>query len=201
MKKCIVVLLVVLMAFSFTACFGKGIMQGYTQEKNKEGTAEKAESETEAVTSVENTPKVTKYNISGATASSFLNDPNATILHKPQRAVDGKMDTAWAEGAKGNGLGEYIKISLDKPCYVSGFDIWAGYHKTQKLYKNNARPKDIIVTFSDGSSFNYTLRDVMQKQTVAFEKLVKTDSIIIEISSVYSGEVFQDTVITEVSLF
>ena len=169
--------------------------------KGDEKASSSIDSDSETKTSDDNTPKVTKYNVKNATASSFLNDPNATILHKPQRVIDGDNDTAWVEGAKGNGLGEYIKLSLDRECYVSGFEIWAGYHKTKKLYNNNARPKEIIVTFTDGSSCTYTLRDIMQKQTIAFDEAVKTDSIIIEISSVYPGAVFQDTVITEISLF
>lgn len=145
---------------------------------------------------------VQEHNIKKVWSSSYLDETNkAGIKHLPDRVFDGKLDSAWVEGVNGTGVGEYLTIELDKKCYISGIDIWAGYHKTEKLYKNNARPYMVEIDSSDGIICNSKLDDIMQKQTISFDKEVITDSITIKILSVYPGEVFEDTVITEVELF
>lgn len=148
------------------------------------------------------TPYVQNHNIMDVWSSSYLDESkNVGIRHTADRVVDGKMDTAWTEGVNGYGIGEYITIQLDAECYVSGIDIWAGYHKTTKLYNNNARPHMVEISSSDGVICKGNLNDVMQKQTISFGSEVKTDTITIKILSVYPGKVYQDTVITEIELY
>ena len=144
---------------------------------------------------------VTDRHIRRATASSYLYEPDIKTKHTADRVLDGKMDTAWAEGVAGYGIGETITLEFDGTYMVSGFDIWAGYHKSSDLYAMNGRPQQICVIFGDGTWLSYQLHDAKRKQTITFATPVVTDSVTIQIKSSYPGTYFEDTVISEISLF
>ena len=119
----------------------------------------------------------------------------------PALIRDGDLTTAWVEGVSGQGEGESITIRFDVPCSLSGFSIHAGYHKTESLYQKNSRPKEIELTFSDGSSCRVTLEDRMAPQTVTLSAPVETDSLTIRLVSVYPGTAYTDTAISEIVPF
>lgn len=129
-------------------------------------------------------------------ASSTYSGDRAT--HGAYQLIDNKPKTNWTEGVSGNGEGEYIDFIFNTEQPVAGFTIFAGNHNTESYYDKNSRPKSILLTFSDGSSAEYYLRDRKEAQTVYFEKVVKTSSIRLTITSVYSGSAYEDTVISEI---
>ncbi|MBR4868853.1 MAG: protein kinase [Clostridia bacterium] len=135
------------------------------------------------------------------TASSFLNEPKAKIQHTPDRLLDGKMDTAWVEGAEGYGENEYVTIPFTQTCSISKITIWGGYHKSNELYQLNSRPAKVLIVFSDGSQYSADLKDTIAGTEITFKPKVATDSVTIKIVSVNPGSKFKDTVISEVSLF
>jgi len=135
-------------------------------------------------------------------ASSCLTDPEIGTVHSADRVIDGQTDTAWAEGVDGYGAGEEMTLVLKDSYKISGFRIAAGYHKNEKLYYENARPKTVTVTLSDGSQvFCSELEDVYAEQTVWFDREVVTDAVTIRVDSVYIGSKYEDTVISEIVLF
>lgn len=134
--------------------------------------------------------------VSSSQASSELDEKSAN--YSPDLAVDGDSGTAWVEGVDGQGMGESITLTFDQVYRVSGLDIRAGYQKSTDLYYKNSRPKTITVEFSDGTSEQCDLRDVNDKQTIFFSKPVATDRLTIRIDSVYAGNKYTDTAISEV---
>ncbi len=77
-----------------------------------------------------------------ATASSTLR-PQAGNRYDPPLALDGKLETAWCEGARGDGVGEWIEVRAQhlpdwrSPlCWVL---IVPGYAKSQAVYERNGR--------------------------------------------------------------
>ena len=87
-------------------------------------------------------------------ASSWL-DPQK---YPPENATDDDTTTAWVEGVKGNGEGEWIFLSLldmrltsehtlrSGPVKLKGFIIWPGYQKSGDLMQKNAAPRQLEVT-------------------------------------------------------
>ncbi|MEK8217027.1 NADase-type glycan-binding domain-containing protein [Paenibacillus sp. FSL L8-0463] len=65
---------------------------------------------------------------------------------------DGKLNTAWVEGAKGTGIGETITLELKPGTYVDGVRIINGYMKSKESYENNARIKTIRLSYLMGNS-------------------------------------------------
>jgi len=137
--------------------------------------------------------------ISDTSASSSLSEYNMT--HSSDRLTDGTLSAAWVEGASDQGIGETVVLEFDDTYQINGLLIYAGYQKNEDLYSKNSRPKDILLQFSDGTSFTYTLADVYGEQDLLFESSVNSDYVSITIQSVYPGSKYTDTVISEVYLY
>lgn len=138
-------------------------------------------------------------NITYASATSSLSEYNMT--HSPERIFDGDISTAWVEGVNGQGIGEAITLYFDSEYILNKVVINAGYQKNSEIYGKNSRPKELKISFSDGSSQVYTLQDINAKQEIIFEKAVITKYISFTIQSVYQGNKYEDTVISEIHLY
>lgn len=174
--------------------------------KNKIDAAEKNKSERQQ--GEENTSDshnvatpINAANILGVSATSYLDESQYHIVHPPENLLDGNLSTGWVEGVSGQGIGESVTVYFDGMHLVSGFQIYAGYQKSSDLYDKNSRPEGIYVGFSDGSGESHTLADVCDVQNIQFANSVLTDCITLRIDSVYPGNKYEDTVISEISLY
>ncbi|MDR3767417.1 MAG: VWA domain-containing protein [Butyricicoccus sp.] len=143
--------------------------------------------------------------ISDVTASSHLEEyyqSTGALYHVAENTVDGSYRTAWVENTSGDGVGEWIQLSFDRTYTINGLEVSNGYKKSADLYTKNNRPCEVRLHFSDGSYQDYTLDDVFEgAQRLTFPEPVTTNSIRIEIRSVYLGTKYQDTCITELQVF
>ena len=139
-------------------------------------------------------------NISGVYASSIHPDEYG-YSYVPENAVDQDKSTAWVEGASGAGIGQSITFYLSGESRISGFQIYGGYQKNEDIYYKNCRPKEIRVTLSDGSSYDYFLEDSMTVQTVTFPYEIKSSSLTITVLSVYPGNKYEDLAISDIKMF
>lgn len=134
-------------------------------------------------------------------ASSSLYEEKYDVEHGPAEAFDGRVDTAWVEDQPGYGGGESIGLEFTEECMVSGIFINAGYQKSEELYYKNNRPKEIGV-FIDGDLYNYeVLQDTYGVQTISFDSPVKASRIELSIETVYSGNKYDDTCISEIEFY
>jgi hypothetical protein len=130
---------------------------------------------------------------------------------------DGDLATAWAEGAPGDGEGEWIEITL------SGYNVMdicllGGYAKSAETFRANGRPARIGWELYEGqqamdwwerpvteltdpgwwaagpSSFSPLVRNVIFVR----DEGVPLTTIRLEIVGVHPGESFDDLCITEV---
>lgn len=81
-------------------------------------------------------------------ASSSLGSAYAADM-----AFDGSLATAWAEGAAGSGIGEWIEVEFGDAASGRGRDVYAielcgGYAATGKLYRDNNRITEIMVEWT-----------------------------------------------------
>lgn len=143
--------------------------------------------------------------ISSVSASSHLEEyyeSTGHLYHVPENTIDGSYRTAWVENADGDGIGEWIKLSFDRTYTINGIEISNGYKKSADLYAKNNRPRQVRLHFSDGSYQDYDLTDTFEgAQRLTFPEPVTTNSIMIELLSVYPGTKYQDTCITELQVF
>lgn len=135
-----------------------------------------------------------------ASASSYLNE--GSIIYKPELINDGNVRTAWVEGAKDDGIGEWIKLSDQLEQSLMGLKIINGYASSSELYNKNNRAKKIRIEFSNGSYIDKDLIDgIMDFQAISFNGLVKTSYIKITLLEVYRGSQYRDTCLSEVILY
>ena len=146
-------------------------------------------------------PPISMDAVAAVDATSYLIQSSYSLYHTPDRMMDGDLSTAWVEGASGDGIGESVTFTFDGTYLVSGFQIYAGYQKSDALYEKNSRPADLTVTFSNGDEAAVTLADESGSQYIAFDAPVETSSVTLTIDSVYSGSKYEDTVISEIAFY
>lgn len=130
-------------------------------------------------------------------ASSFLKDYPTSFT------TDGKFETAWLEGVKGNGIGEWIMYSSETDQTVSSITIYNGYLKNDKVYLNNGRIKKLSLEFSDGEIITKDLEKLNYSGAkkgcvVTLDNPKVTTSVKLTILDAYQGAYYTDTGISEV---
>jgi hypothetical protein len=149
-----------------------------------------------------------------------------SCMYAAGRLTDGSPETCWAEGVKGDGIGEIVIAQLDtrKP-----IEVWAGLGKSEKLYRENGRPRKVnvyVLQATDCAVNQYStiftnvrvlarhtieLKDVNAYQPLplpAYRPLKAEPSpycldqvttfVAVEILSVYPGGRYRDTCISEI---
>ncbi len=131
-------------------------------------------------------------------SSALKGTPTASF--QATNLVDGDLTTAWIEGAKGHGLGEWVRIEFSQPTLLSRIEVANGYQKDTARFSNRPRVRLVKIEYSSGATQLVELRDVQELQYIlpAGEAIQWVKLVIV---SVYPGENDEDTSISEVRLF
>jgi len=158
--------------------------------------------------------------IASVTASSTLPDQGG-CSYSAWNLFDGDLATAWAEGAPGDGTGEWIEITLSG-YNVMEISLLGGYAKSAETYRANGRPARIGWELYEGprmvertyreyppaeltdpewwdagpSSFSPLVREV----TFVRDEGEPLTTIRLQIEAVHPGDSFDDLCITEIFL-
>ena len=150
-------------------------------------------------------------------ASSFLKSTNTAINYLPQNAHDFSFKTAWVEGVKGYGIGEYLTYHFRQTApRITHIIIANGYVKSEKAYRENSRVKKLKVYVDNKPLAILNLEDIRREQIFEFklkpigneppapdanwEELGKLPkwTIKFEILEVYAGEKYDEVAISEI---
>jgi len=189
-------------------------------------------------------------------SSSKLTEKNKPAdYYGPDKAFDNDPGTAWCEGKKDDGIGEYIVVEKDVEDMV-GINILNGYGKYRHLYNSNNRIKGFRLTVypmqgkekvitgefndnlcgvyldggkiesidqycelkneenqNDKQKYNAGYKACVKEkknecimdeyaggQKILFKKAMNVKKVKLEILSVYKGEKYNDTCISEFKL-
>ena len=148
------------------------------------------------------TQTATEIPFSSASASSELKEGDITF--RAGYAIDDKTKTdhprPWVEGVEGSGIGETLTLNFDGKEWINMLSFRLGYARDQARYDKNNRPKELRVSFSDGTAYNCYFDDVNEEQTIRFDGTIATRYVEIEIRDVYRGT-DDDTCIYQVRAF
>jgi hypothetical protein len=145
----------------------------------------------------------------GAQATSYLRADQGTTAFHPNHAVDGDETTAWMEGAKGDGVGEYLEWSF---AAVSGAKevqlvIKPGFQQGWDSYFASAAPKEVEITLLGvGGEVVHTQKAVLVHSNgyQPVELAVPADKVFsgarVKVLSAWPGSIYQDVGISDVSL-
>lgn len=129
-----------------------------------------------------------------AKASSWLQLED--YEYPPDDLVDGDPSSAWAEDAKGPGIGEHIDFEFLAPQDIRELRILPGYAKRPDLFAKYNRPKRLRVDYSNGTSQIVQLADDPSLQRFPANATAKSARI--TILDVYRGTTRNETYMSEV---
>ena len=138
---------------------------------------------------------------------------NGSIVYDAQNLADFSYQTAWVEGKEGFGIGTAIAFSF-APTHprITTLIFANGYVKSKKAWQDNARVHKLKMFVNDESYAIIELKDSYTKQFVKLEKPLGNSNrhdyeklkakgnwtIRFEILSVYEGDKYEDTAISEI---
>ncbi len=145
-----------------------------------------------------------------ATASSSL-PPYKDISYGPENLTNNDWDPdldepeaafrAWSEGAKGDGIGEFLDITPASPQPLTAINLQNGYAKSEALFAANNRVKSLTVTLNGDFSFDAELEDHDLLQPIFIRGYDKPVSKLrLTIKDVYRGSKARDTCISNLEL-
>lgn len=139
-------------------------------------------------------------------ASSFLwNDWNKFVEnYHPNYVADDDPKTAWVEGGKSSGAGEWLRVQvtpLEKTTRVR-LRVRNGYQKSKDLWKANARAKAVTVRLLPGKTEQrVTLKDADGwQEIVVAQPSGPLRAVELAIGSVYEGTKYADLCISDVQV-
>jgi hypothetical protein len=133
-------------------------------------------------------------------SSSSIRRPNKGNFYFPNFAFDGNPETAWCEGVKGAGAGEWLQFDFGREVTLKQIKIQPGYFKNAESWAKNNRVAVVTLEFSDGTTRrNLSLNDAMQTQTLDVGA-TRTNSVKIKIEDYFPGASdSEDTLVSDVS--
>jgi hypothetical protein len=134
-----------------------------------------------------------------ATASSSLASTSLTD-YRPTNLLDGDTATAWVEGAKGTGAGQWIKLEFDSSVKLARIEIANGYQADDTHFKGFVRVKSIEIDYSDGTRQVAQLQDAQGLQVIQ-PAVPETLWIKLVILSVYPDYQWSQAALSEVRVF
>ena len=133
-----------------------------------------------------------------AKASTTLQDDGHN--YDAANVLDGDDGTAWVEGAKGYGIGEWVELSASAPQLCFGLSIEAGYMKDYDTFAKNGRVRTLRVEADGQTVYEGELRDEeLANQIIPFSQAVEASALRITILGTYPGEKYEDTCISEIA--
>jgi hypothetical protein len=130
-------------------------------------------------------------------SSSSTRSPYRGIGYEAANAVDASLATAWAEGATGPGINEWIRCDFDREVTLRRVLIAPGYFKSPQVWARNNRVAAATLYFSDGSSREFRFPDRMEEHKLDVGA-VRSAWVRLVIKEVYFGT-DPDTAISQLS--
>jgi hypothetical protein len=144
-------------------------------------------------------------------ASSFLK-PFKGISYSAKNIHDLSYRTAWIEGVKGYGVGEYVTYHFPpQNPRITEIIVVNGYVKSEQAWKDNSRVKKLKMYIDNKPFAILNLADSREEQSFKFDPIGYGDredweklqsrpwwTMKFEIMEVYKGEKYDDTAITEI---
>jgi hypothetical protein len=146
-------------------------------------------------------------------ATSTLVAPSDPGRHDLAKVLDGDLDTAWCEGASGDGAGQTLTFEFSSAS-VDAIGIVNGYTKSQDIFQGNGRIKRLTVTVEDRGTTREAIaslspRDLRRLNRKAIGPFIDwledvgrangpTQRVTLSIADVYSGAKHADTCISEI---
>lgn len=136
--------------------------------------------------------------LSVSTSSELISSRG--ICYGAQNLIDGDTATSWQESAQGDGIFETIHMEFDNQS-ISYISVRLGNAKSEKDYQNNNRPSRIQILINGEKEYQAEFEDRNGEQYIVFSQPITVNSLEFKILEVYSGKKYQDTCVSEITIY
>jgi hypothetical protein len=124
--------------------------------------------------------------------------------HAAEHAADGDRATAWCEGVPGDGVGQTLTLTLDRPRPVTRIGLVNGLARSRELYDKNGRVTRLEVAVDGGRPTVFSVPDEFLAREMCFLRLPPRSSPLSELTltirEVQPGSRYRDTCLSEIVL-
>ncbi len=132
-----------------------------------------------------------------ASASSEMKAIDTT--HYAAKAIDGDLNTCWAESVRGVGTEQWLELTADgEKLHVFAIAFSVGERNEGELLPEKGRPTKIALEFENGERREAELQTT--DDVVVLQKPVDTDRIKITVLDALKGSLYDATCISEIRL-
>lgn len=148
-----------------------------------------------------------RLHVASAEASSFLWDDFNKFQqnYHPLYIGDDDPKTAWVEGVKGQGEGEWLRLKFTPMEGATRVRLLIrnGYQKTDRLYGLNSRLKEIsLKLLPSGQTLKATLKDEKGFQELSLTQPAGAfEGVELRIGSVYPGSKWDDLTVSDMQVY
>ncbi|MCB9742692.1 MAG: hypothetical protein H6741_20500 [Alphaproteobacteria bacterium] len=137
-------------------------------------------------------------------SSVKVDEADRTIKQVADKAVDGLLQSGWAEGEDGYGEGSWLELDLGQTVEVKEVNLWPGnLSQGKKSFREYSRPRKVTVTLSGAGEpvvKEVIFQDRIQRFDLELDEAVQARKVRIDIVEVYEGFVFSDLYMAEVAV-
>ena len=138
------------------------------------------------------------------TSSSELSG-QGNSTYKADNIDDYNLKSAWIEGQKDYGIGEWVEYRFDNTDFsnsdleINGLFLFNGYRKSLKSWEENSRIKKLKITINGEDFIELELQDTYKIQSCEFDSrsLGSIKTLRFEIIETYPGMKFKDVALSE----
>lgn len=123
------------------------------------------------------------------------------VSYPIQNALDGNTNTCWQDGVEGNGEGTEITVTLWEESHLQYIVIYNGQVKTEEKFRNNGRVCQLEIR---NGQFTEVIEMPDENVPVVIglmEGWENVSQVTFKINSVYPGDVYADTCISEIVFY
>jgi hypothetical protein len=144
-------------------------------------------------------PEIQSASVKEIISTSMLIEPNDKNAYHPIKILDNDPKTMWIENKKEAGLGESIRIVLNRLIKIDEIRIMPGcFYK--EFWKQNYRVKQLEVMLDTKKQQIY-FKDEMLPQSIKFESPIEFIEANLKIKDTYPTMKWEDTAISEISFY
>jgi hypothetical protein len=106
---------------------------------------------------------------------------------QPRLAIDGFINTYWAQNSRGDGVGESLTVRFEEGSDIGEIQVATGIQDDITPFRSQPRPRDIRILFRNGSDHVFTQPDSpgFHEHKFSAEKVTR---VTFEILSVYPAD-------------
>lgn len=148
-----------------------------------------------------------RLHVASAEASSFLWDDFNKFQqnYHPLYIGDDDPKTAWVEGVKGQGEGEWLRLKFTPMEGATRVRLLIrnGYQKTERLYGLNSRLKEVsLKLLPSGQTLKATLKDEKGFQELSLTQPAGAfEGVELRVGSVYPGSKWDDLTVSDMQVY